>query len=195
MTLDSDIKKRAFYDISEYPEFQNIVDALPVILDELNKNTLWMKWGSDDYDPIGHCKFLAGDWTVCPIYFGNYSILTMNVGIKDGIDRMELLDILPRRFPEICKLFSKIKSINYTAFSRLHPKSKLAPHKHNNPACLIFHMGLVIPPGNTCGLSVNNEVHLWSKPGDAVIFDDNLEHSAWNDSDQERIILYSNFLR
>lgn len=166
-----------------------------MVVEELQKNSLWIKWGSDSYDSSGNCLFLDGNWTICPVYFGNYSIFQMNLGRKGEVDIMELLDILPKRFPEITRLFSRIKSINFTAFSRLHPRSKLAAHRHKNPKSLIFHMGLVIPPGRTCGLCVNEEVHLWEKPGDAVIFDDNLEHSAWNDSDEERIILYADFMR
>lgn len=183
----------AFFPLADFPDFQNLANQYAIILDELLKNSFWMKWGSDNYDPSGHCNFLTGDWTVCPIYFGNYAPNSIKLGAKNEIDMEQLLKQLPEKFPETIQLLKAIKSINFAAFSRLHPKSKLAPHKHTTTSSLIFHLGLIIPKGNTCGLKVNELSHIWSKPGDAVIFDDTFEHSAWNDSDEERIVLYIDF--
>lgn len=185
--------KRAFYDLSEFPDFKWLASQYRTILEELEKNTFWMNWGSDNYDPLGHCKFLSGDWTVCPIYFGNYDPHSLQIPDAKPENAEEFLQQLPEKFPETRKLLQKISTVNYAAFSRLHPKSVLAPHKHNNPLSLIFHLGLVIPSGGTCGLSVDNKVHIWNQPGDAVIFNDMHEHSAWNHSDQERIVLYVDF--
>jgi hypothetical protein len=36
-------------------------------------------------------------------------------------------------------------------------------------------------------------VHHWRKAGEVIVFDDTYPHSAWNDSDSERIILYIDF--
>lgn len=182
-----------FFPLDAYSDIKWLASQYTIILDELRKNNFWMKWGSDAYDPTGHCKFLKGDWTVCPIYFGNYDPHSIHIPGADSFDLEELIASLPQRFPETTKLLQKIPSLNFSAFSRLHPKSKLAPHKHKNPYSLIFHLGLVIPAGGTCGLRVNDIDHIWRKPGDAIIFNDNLEHSAWNDSDEERIILYVDF--
>jgi aspartyl/asparaginyl beta-hydroxylase (cupin superfamily) len=35
---------------------------------------------------------------------------------------------------------------------------------------------------------VGTQVREW-RPGTALIFDDTIEHEAWNDSDEERVIL------
>lgn len=188
-------KERAFYNLDEFPDFQLLASQYSVILEELKKNKLWINWGSDNYDPLGHCKFLSGDWTVCPVYFGRYGLHSIKLPPSVTLNIDELSRSLPQKFPETTKLLKNIKSLNFSAFSRLHPKSSLAPHAHINPHSLIFHLGLVIPSGNTCGLRVKNETHLWTKPGDAVIFNDTLEHSAWNNSDEERIILYVDFVR
>lgn len=188
-------ESKPFYSLEEYPEFKWLASQYQVIVDELNKNTFWMKWGSDNYDPTGHCMFLSGDWTVCPVYFGRYDPHLMVVPGEKQYNLEELIQSLPGRFPNTIGLLKNIDSVNFSAFSRLHPKSTLAPHKHNNADSLIFHLGLMIPPGNSCGLQVADEKHIWSKPGDAVIFNDNLLHSAWNNSDQERIIFYVDFKR
>jgi len=183
----------AIHKLDDFPDYKWLTQQYTVILDELKKNSFWMNWGSDSYDPIGHCKFLRGSWTVCPVYFGNYNPYMMKIPGSIDFDLDELIKSLPLKFPETIKLLRNIKSLNFSAFSRLHPHSKLEPHKHTNPNALIFHLGLVIPPGNTCGLEVNGQIHTWTKPGDAVIFNDNFEHRAWNNSDEERIILYVDF--
>ena len=51
---------------------------------------------------------------------------------------------------------------------------------------LICHLPLVVPPG--CGFRVGNETREW-EPGKLLIFDDTIEHEAWNDSSEDRIIL------
>ena len=189
------MEKRALYPLAEFPDLQKLQEHFPTNLKELSDNKLWMPWGSDSYDKSGQCSFLKGDWTICPVYFGNYSGTDMDVPHMGYTELKELTDSLPNRFPETTNLLKKIPSINFAGFSRLYPHSRLEPHKHNNPDSLIFHLGLVIPPGITCGLKVGDQIHTWTQPGDAVIFDDNLEHSAWNDSSEDRILLYIDFVR
>ena len=193
--FDSEEVKRAFYPLDDFPEFKALTDHYAVIAKELENNIFWMSWGSDSYDPKGHCKFLDGAWTVCPVYFGDYSPDLIKIPGVSAPDLEKFVLELPMHFPETQKLLGNISGINFAAFSRLNPRSKLARHQHNNPLSLIFHMGLKIPAGKTCGLTVNDETHIWMKPGDAVIFDDTLLHSAWNDSDEERTILYIDFPR
>jgi aspartyl/asparaginyl beta-hydroxylase (cupin superfamily) len=48
------------------------------------------------------------------------------------------------------------------------------------------HIPLIVPP--KCGFRVGTQVREW-QPGTALIFDDTIEHEAWNDSDQDRVIL------
>jgi hypothetical protein len=185
----------AFFRLTEFPELDALVQRHAVVRDELRGNALWMKWPSDSYDASGKCLFLTGDWKVCPVYFGDqdpYSMVSATVD-RSVVDR--LLASLPVRFPNTVALLGQLPGVRYAAFSRLHPGGRLQPHRHKNPGSLIFHMGLIVPPGGTCGLQVGGQTHLWLDAGDAVIFDDNLEHSAWNDSDQERIILYVDFVR
>ena len=52
-----------------------------------------------------------------------------------------------------------------------------------------MHVPLIVPA--SCGFRVGNETRLW-EPGHALVFDDTIEHEAWNDSDQLRVILIFN---
>lgn len=71
-------------------------------------------------------------------------------------------------------------------FSILDAKTRIPPHVGVNNARLIVHLPLIVPPG--CGFRVGSETRPW-EPGRAFVFDDTIEHEAWNDSDQPRAVL------
>jgi aspartyl/asparaginyl beta-hydroxylase (cupin superfamily) len=71
-------------------------------------------------------------------------------------------------------------------FSRLSPGARIPPHHGMLNARLICHLPLIVPRG--CGFRVGNETRAW-EVGKALIFDDTIEHEAWNDSEQDRIVL------
>lgn len=71
-------------------------------------------------------------------------------------------------------------------FSRLEPNTRIPPHTGSTNTRLTVHIPLIVPPG--CGFRVGSEVREW-QPGTALIFDDTIEHEAWNDSDEPRVIL------
>jgi len=71
-------------------------------------------------------------------------------------------------------------------FSILEPGVRIPPHVGVNNARLIAHVPLVVPPG--CGFRVGAETRSWA-PGEAFVFDDTIEHEAWNGSDQPRAVL------
>ncbi len=71
-------------------------------------------------------------------------------------------------------------------FSVLKPHTRLPPHTGTTNTRSIVHLPLVIPEG--CRFRVGSQTRSWEK-GKAWVFDDTIEHDAWNDSDQIRIIL------
>ena len=71
-------------------------------------------------------------------------------------------------------------------FSLLEPKTRIPPHTGTTNTRLTVHIPLIVPPN--CGFRVGADVRQWV-PGTALIFDDTIEHEAWNESDQERVIL------
>jgi len=71
-------------------------------------------------------------------------------------------------------------------FSILEPRTRIPPHTGVNNARLICHLPLIVPPG--CGFRVGAETRAW-EPGKAFVFDDTIEHEAWNDSDDTRAVL------
>jgi len=71
-------------------------------------------------------------------------------------------------------------------FSVLQPRTRIPPHHGISNTRLVLHLPLVVPPD--CGFRVGNETRQW-KVGEAWVFDDTIEHEAWNNSDQVRTIL------
>lgn len=71
-------------------------------------------------------------------------------------------------------------------FSLLKPRTRIPPHTGVTNVRLVVHLPLIVPDG--CGFRVGNETRQWV-PGKAWVFDDTLEHEAWNDSDKLRVVL------
>jgi aspartate beta-hydroxylase len=71
-------------------------------------------------------------------------------------------------------------------FSLLEPKTRIPPHVGTTNTRLTVHLPLIVPPH--CGFRVGTQTREW-QPGKLLIFDDTIEHEAWNDSDEERVIL------
>jgi aspartate beta-hydroxylase len=71
-------------------------------------------------------------------------------------------------------------------FSALAPHSEIPPHTGETNARLVVHLPLVVPP--KCTYRVGFEHRIW-KEGELLIFDDTIEHTARNDSDELRVVL------
>ena len=71
-------------------------------------------------------------------------------------------------------------------FSLLKPGAHIRPHHGLFNFRLICHLPLIAPPD--CLLRVGNQQRPW-RTSELIIFDDSMEHEAWNRSDRQRIIL------
>ena len=71
-------------------------------------------------------------------------------------------------------------------FSILQPRTRIPAHTGVANTRLVAHLALVVPEG--CGFRVGGETRAW-REGNAWVFDDTIEHEAWNDGDQGRAVL------
>jgi len=71
-------------------------------------------------------------------------------------------------------------------FSLLAPRTKIPAHTGVANTRLVCHLPLIVPKG--CAFRVGESVREW-RPGEAFVFDDTIEHEAWNDSEELRIVL------
>ena len=71
-------------------------------------------------------------------------------------------------------------------FSLLRAGARIPAHTGVNNTRLTCHLPLIVPPG--CAFRVGNEVRQWEE-GRLMIFDDSIEHEAWNESGEDRVVL------
>jgi tetratricopeptide (TPR) repeat protein len=91
---------------------------------------------------------------------------------------MEALDDVP-----LARIPNRSPSV---LFSLLRPGAHIPPHNGFVNTRLICHLPLIVPPD--CALRVGNETRV-PVEGKAWLFDDTIEHEAWNRSDRLRAIL------
>jgi aspartyl/asparaginyl beta-hydroxylase (cupin superfamily) len=96
------------------------------------------------------------------------------------------------RCPQTAALLENLPLMNLDRFSPNVMFSVLAPHTHipahsgDTNVRLVGHLPLIVPP--QCRFRVGNDTREW-RYREGWIFDDTIEHEAWNDSDEVRVIL------
>jgi hypothetical protein len=83
----------------------------------------------------------------------------------------------------LCRVPNRSPSV---LFSLLRPGAHIPPHTGMVNTRLICHLPLIVP--GQCTFRVGNETREWIE-GKAWVFDDTIEHEAWNRSDATRVIL------
>jgi aspartyl/asparaginyl beta-hydroxylase (cupin superfamily) len=94
--------------------------------------------------------------------------------------------------PETLKLLARLPQPEIPGaspnamFSLLAPRTRIPAHTGVANVRLVAHLPLIVPPG--CGFRVGATTIEW-KVGEAFVFDDTIEHEAWNDSGELRVVL------
>ena len=97
--------------------------------------------------------------------------------------------------PETARLIEKVPGMKTAFFSILLPHKEIPQHRGLFNAVLRYHLGLIIPqPKEKCAIMVDGETRSW-EPGKSMIFDDTYQHSAWNRTDEVRVILFMDVMR
>ena len=90
--------------------------------------------------------------------------------------------------PVTSKLIKDLKGHGVAGFSRLAANTHILPHRgYCWGNYLRAHLGLVVPEGD-CALKVKNQIYRWQQ-GKVLTFDDGKMHEAWNNTEQDRIVL------
>ena len=97
-----------------------------------------------------------------------------------------------KRCPRTAAALAKVPQVNIPGrgptafFSILEARTKIPAHTGVTNTRVTVHVPLIVPPG--CGFRVGGETREW-QVGTGWVFDDTIEHEAWNDSDAPRAIL------
>lgn len=92
------------------------------------------------------------------------------------------------RCPRTAKLLETIPRLNSAFFSILQPGAHIPPHRGVTKGLLTCHLGLFVPPGDSCRMRVDDRIVHWAE-GETLLFDDTYRHEVWNDSNQTRVVL------
>ncbi len=99
------------------------------------------------------------------------------------------------RCPETVTALKKIPGMVSGYYSILAPGKSLPPHRGPYNGVLRFHLGLKIPASDdTCAITVGSATRSWAE-GNALIFDDTSQRTAWNLTPEWRAVLFVDFLR
>ncbi len=93
--------------------------------------------------------------------------------------------------PTISNLLGRFPEIVTAEFSMLAPHSHILPHRGYTGKLLRSHLGMVIPNGDL-GIKVGGKTEMWSQ-NEWLVFDDSIQHEAWNHTSENRIVLMIDF--
>jgi len=98
------------------------------------------------------------------------------------------------RCPKTIALLKQVPGLNAAMLTQLSPGSELRRHRDPFAGSLRYHLGLVTPGVPACRILVDGRPYYW-KDGEDVLFDETYIHEAYNDTDQDRIILFCDMER
>jgi len=172
-----------FFERDEFPWLAGFEAATPAIQRELAQVLVEDEAGFapyvhyDDHLPLDQWRELNKNprWSAFHFYDGGFEI-------PERCERAPETMAAVRRLPQ-----AVVDLRSPTAmFSVLKPRTRIPPHTGVANFRLVVHLPLVLP--GHCGFRVGGETREW-RIGEAWVFDDTIEHEAWNDSDETRIIL------
>ena len=171
-----------FYSLEEYPWLKKFQDNFEQIMLEL-KNTL------DKPLVELHKSTWAGER---PDYLT--SPTDKNTAWKTYTFKFFSIKHLPNyeSCPTLAKLIDSCPEIVTAEFSMLEPGTHILPHRGYTNLVLRSHLGMIIPEGDL-GIRVGEETKTWKK-GEYLIFDDSIDHEAWNKTNEKRIVLMIDFV-
>jgi aspartyl/asparaginyl beta-hydroxylase (cupin superfamily) len=100
-----------------------------------------------------------------------------------------------RQCPETINILKNVPGILSASISVLEKDITIKPHRGDTNAIIRVHLPLKVPYKlPLCGFKVNEEERSWEE-GKLLLFNDSAKHSAWNLSNERRIILILDVIR
>ena len=163
---------REIHDRERFPWVAALEAAFPVLKAELTH----LADAGAGLSPVYRSQTSTGEWTAAYLWaFG------------------KKVEETCRMCPETTRLLSAIPGVaefGTTMVSGLAPHTHIAPHFGYSNAKLRCQLPLQVP--GRCKLKVG-EHEIEQREGTCIVFDDSFLHSAWNDSDEPRLVLVFDF--
>jgi beta-hydroxylase len=174
MYLFSGVPTKPFLDTADFPELKVLRDNWQVIRAEAQQLVeLGYIKAAERNNDLGFNSFFKRGWK--RFYIKWYENFLPSA--------MELC-------PQTINLLKNIPNIHGAMFTMLpQDGGRLKPHRDPYAGSLRYHLGLVTPNSEDCRIYVDGTLYYW-QDGKDVIFDETYIHSARNDTDIDRIILF-----
>jgi hypothetical protein len=151
-------------------------------------------WGSD----FDHGQA----WTISPVVLTSRTVSRIGSLNLDLVSKLSglLATVYPTTYQALAPWIESDRIV-YAAFSLLKPGAVLRAHSHRNPESAKLHV--LIESAQRCGLMhyrrddsgrLVKEINHWRDPGQFCFFDDNQVHSAWNQSDVDRVVMVIDYV-
>jgi beta-hydroxylase len=99
------------------------------------------------------------------------------------------------RCPVTAELTDGVPGLKLAMFSMLSGGKHIPAHRGPYKGVVRYHLGLVVPdPPESTRIRVGNEIRSW-REGEGMFFDDSYNHEVWNDSEQDRVVLFLDIVR
>jgi aspartate beta-hydroxylase len=172
-----------FFDRGDFPWLDEVEAATDVIREELLSVLITDREGLEPYVsypegiPLDQWKELnkSRRWSA-------YFLWNQSVPQPAHIARCPRTVEMLRKLPQV----EVARRAPTAYFSILEPGTRIPPHTGVTNTRAIVHLPLIVP--EKCGFRVGSRTREWI-PGKAWVFDDTIEHEAWNLSDSPRAIL------
>ena len=99
------------------------------------------------------------------------------------------------RCPETARLVASVPGMKTAMFSILAPGKHIPAHCGPYKGVVRYHLGVKVPRDREhCRIRIGDRYAAWTE-GESLLFDDTYEHEVWNDTDEERVVLFLDVIR
>jgi aspartyl/asparaginyl beta-hydroxylase (cupin superfamily) len=98
-----------------------------------------------------------------------------------------------RTFPVTVGVLEAVPDLTSAFINVLEPQARIPPHQGDSQAIIRFHLGLDVPDGD-CAIRVGGETRRCAN-GKLLAFSDAHEHSSWNATGENRVVMVFDVLR
>lgn len=159
-----------FVDESPFPFLEDLRGAWSDIRAEC------LALGDDSFEPWVQREMYGTGWSV-------YGLVAFGTRIDAALAAC----------PRTAEALHRVPGLTTAGFSRMVPGTHIKPHEGWVTTVYRAHLGLVVPDGD-CALRVGSQIRPWQEGG-LFVFDDTVDHEAWNYGDGTRTVLLFDFLR
>lgn len=92
------------------------------------------------------------------------------------------------RCPATTALVERIPDLNSAFFSILLPGTRIESHVGPTKGLVTCHLGLMVPPGDSCVMRIDDREVGWAE-GECLVFDDTYRHEVTHKGDSPRVVL------